>query len=178
MRGLSASGKSTVSQKLLDDIGAIRIRSDVERKRLFKTTSKNDASGEVEKNIDTGIYSKDASQQTYTKLIELTSITIKAGYSVIVDAAFLKHEQREPFRQLAQHLEVPFVILEITAPAELLRRRISQRKNDVSDADLAVLEHQLANWKPLHEEEISTAIRVDTSEQLDTALLIEKLNEI
>ncbi|MBE9559725.1 MAG: AAA family ATPase [Proteobacteria bacterium] len=177
MRGLSASGKSTVSQKLLDDIGAIRIRSDVERKRLFETTSTNDAPVEVDKNINTGIYSKNASQQTYTKLIELTSITIQAGYSVVVDAAFLKHEQRELFRQLAQRLEVPFVILEITAPAELLRQRIAQRKNDVSDADLAVLEHQLSNWQPLHEEEFSTAVRVDTSEQLDTALLIEKLNE-
>jgi len=178
MRGLSASGKSTVSQKLLDDIGAIRIRSDVERKRLFETTSKKDASGEVGKSINTGIYSNDASQLTYAKLIELTSMTIQAGYSVIVDAAFLRREQRMPFQQLAQQLDVPFVIMEITAPAKLLRRRISQRKNDVSDADLAVLEHQLTNWQPLHEEEISTAVRVDTSEPLDTALLIEKLNEI
>ena len=111
-------------------------------------------------------------------MIELTSITIQAGYSVIVDAAFLKHEQRELFQQLAKQIKVPFVILEITAPAELLRQRIIQRKNDISDADLAVLEHQLANWKPLHEGEISTAIQIDTSEQLDTALLIEKLNEI
>lgn len=178
MRGLSASGKSTVSQKLLDDIGAIRIRSDVERKRLFETTSTNNASDEVGKNINMGIYSKDASQQTYTKLIELTSMTIQAGYSAIVDAAFLKHEQREPFRQLAQQLKVPFVILEITASADILRQRISQRINDASDADISVLEHQLANWQPLHEAEISTAVQVDTSKHLDIAFLIEKINEI
>ena len=171
---MSASGKSTVSQKLLDVIGAIRIRSDVERKRLFGVASTNS----VSEKVDAGIYSENASQQTYAKLIELTTMIIKSGYSVIVDAAFLKHGQREPFQKLAEQLEAPYVILEITAPADILRQRITQRKNDVSDAGLVVLEHQLANWQPLFEEEISNTVRVDTSEQLDTALLIEKINEI
>ena len=178
MRGMSASGKSTVSQQLLDELGAIRIRSDVERKRLFGIVSTDSASDKVGTNINTGIYSADASQLTYAKLIELTSMIIKAGYSVIVDAAFLKWEQREPFQELADRLKVPYIILEITAPAEILRQRITQRKSDVSDADLAVLEHQLANWQPLREEEISTVIPVDTSERLDATLLIEKINRI
>ena len=173
MRGLSASGKSTVSQQLLDAIGAIRIRSDVERKRLFDIGSTNSASGK----IDTGIYSANASQQTYTKLIELTSKIIKAGYSVIVDAAFLKQEQREPFQKLAEQLKAPYIILEVTAPAEILRQRITQRKNDISDADLVVLEHQLTNWQPLHEEEVRAVIPVNTTEALDVSLLIDKINE-
>lgn len=172
MRGMSASGKSTVSQKLLDAIGAIRIRSDVERKRLFGVTPTTDASDDV----DTGIYSKDASRLTYEKLIELTSTTIKAGYSVIVDAAFLKHEQREAFQNIAEQLKVPYIILEITAPADILRQRITQRKNDASDANLAVLEHQLSNWKHLDDEETNAVIRVDTSEPLDTAMLIDEIS--
>ena len=178
MRGLSASGKSTVSQQLLDELGAIRIRSDVERKRLFGIVSTDNASDKVGTNINTGIYSADASQLTYEKLIGLTSMIIKAGYSVIVDAAFLKRGQREPFQELADRLKAPYIILEITAPAEILRQRITQRKSDVSDADLAVLEHQLANWQPLLEEEISSVIPVDTSERLDVTLLIDKINRI
>ena len=174
MRGLSASGKSTVSQKLLDELGAIRIRSDVERKRLFGITATDTASDK----IDAGIYTADASQKTYTKLIELASAIIKAGYSVIVDAAFLTHEQRKPFQKLAEQLEAPYVILEVTAPAELLRQRIKQRKNDVSDADLVVLEHQLANQKTLHKDETNTAVPVDTSKPLDITLLIEKINKL
>ncbi|MCK5394748.1 MAG: AAA family ATPase, partial [Gammaproteobacteria bacterium] len=178
MRGLSASGKSTVSQKLLDVIGAIRIRSDVERKRLFGITSTDTASDKIDSNINTGIYSKNASQLTYAKLIELASIIIEAGYSIIIDAAFLKHEQRKPFQKLAEQLKAPYVILEVTAPEDILRQRIAQRKDDVSDADLAVLEYQLSNWQPLLEEEISTAVPVDTSELLDIALLIQKINNI
>jgi hypothetical protein len=172
MRGVSASGKSTVSQYLVDAMGAIRIRSDVERKRLFDNALSNSASGE----IDTGIYSTKASQQTYVKLVELASEIISAGYSVIVDAAFLKYEQRELFQMLADRLGVPCIILEITAPAEVLRQRIAERKYDVSDADLVVLEHQLSSWQPLHENEMCTVIPVNTGEALDGDALVNMIN--
>jgi aminoglycoside phosphotransferase family enzyme/predicted kinase len=172
MRGVSASGKSSVSQKLLDALRMIRIRSDAERKRLFDIAPTDSASSD----IDTGLYSKQASQKTYAKLMELASAVISYGYSVIVDAAFLKHEQRKSFQTLSEHLSVPYIILEITAPEEILRKRIAERKHDVSDADLAVLEHQLLNWQLLHEDETSAAISVNTGEELDVEALIDKIN--
>lgn len=178
MSGMSASGKSSISQLLLDKLGAIRIRSDIERKRLFGALSTDNATNKVGKNINTGIYSAEASKLTYEKLIVLTSIIIKAGYSAIVDAAFLKHTQREPFQKLAEQLCVPYTILQISAPAEILRQRIMQRKNDISDADLTVLEHQLTNWQPLAEEEMNYAVDVDSSEPLDISQLTEKINSI
>jgi aminoglycoside phosphotransferase family enzyme/predicted kinase len=174
MRGLSASGKSTVSRQLLDCLGAIRIRSDVERKRMFNAA---DSDGSANK-IDSGIYSAKASEQTYARLAMLATTIIDAGYSVIVDAAFLKHEQREPFQRLAGVLDVPYIILEVTAPDDVLRTRIKQRKNDVSDADLAVLEHQLSNWRPLHENETATVITVNSTVKLDTRALTDKINAI
>ena len=166
MHGLSASGKSSVSQELLDATGAIRIRSDVERKRLFKSTSGS---------TDTNIYSEDATQQTYERLINLASIIIDAGYSVIVDATFLQRENRKLFQQLAKQLQTPFVILQLTAPDDVLRQRIIQRSNDVSDADLAVLEQQLARQKPLLPEEIKASIHIDTEAPLDISQLIKNI---
>jgi aminoglycoside phosphotransferase family enzyme/predicted kinase len=171
MRGMSASGKSTVSQQLLDATGMIRIRSDVERKRLFAVAVSEHAAAD----IDAGIYAAQASRQTYAKLLELASKVIAAGYSVIVDAAFLQAEQRQPFLQFAENSGVPVFILEVTAPAELLRQRISTRKNDVSDAGLAVLEHQLANWQPLREEEKDKAIVLDTSSELQIDAVIDAI---
>lgn len=171
MRGLSGSGKSTVSQQLLDRLGAIRVRSDVERKRLYHITS-----SKSKDEIDSGLYSAQASQRTYKKLIELCSHIINAGFSVIIDAAFLKHEQRQPFQLLAESLGVRYNILEIIAPSDTLRQRIIERKQDVSDADLAVLEHQLSNWQALHDGELTSAITVNTAEPLDMDRLIEKLN--
>lgn len=177
MRGMSASGKSTVSQQLLDTMGLIRIRSDVERKRLFAVPLSENALSEQEPDkIDAGIYSPQATQQTYAKLAELTSQVIAAGYSVIVDAAFLKQEQREPFQQLALQAGVAYTMLEITAPLELLRQRISEREHDVSDADLSVLEHQISHWQPLSADEQSRAITVNTAEKLNLKSLIEAIN--
>jgi len=171
MRGLSASGKSSLSQQLVDATGMIRIRSDVERKRLFATEAANTTANKINANI----YSTDASQQTYGKLAELASQVISAGYSVIIDAAFLKHKQREAFQQLAERLAVAYIILETTAAESILRQRITERKYDISDADLAVLEHQLANWQPLHDDEKNYAYSVNTGDVFDIDVLMNRM---
>ena len=173
MRGLSASGKSTVSQKVLDSLGAIRIRSDIERKRLFDPTTNEQASTV----INAGIYTEEASQQTYSILAKLSTGIIDAGFSVIVDATFLKYEQREVFQKIARCKKVPYIILEVTASIEALRQRIVVRKNDVSDADTAVLEHQLSNWQPLHTNETCAAIAVNTEEVLDIDALVDVIRK-
>ena len=173
MRGFSASGKSTVSQQLLDKTGMIRIRSDIERKRLFAS----DSTTKTASKIDAGIYSSEATKQTYEKLRKLASDIINAGYSVIVDAAFLKHEQRQIFQQLATQLQVTYNILQTTAPDEVLRQRIQNRKNDISDADLVVLEHQLANYQTLHKSETAYVISIDTTQTVDFDALLNQLNK-
>ena len=174
MRGLSASGKSTISQQLVDAIAMIRIRSDVERKRLFSILLNSNE--KVANKINAGIYSRQASQKIYEKLLQLTSRVIDSGYSVIVDATFLNYEQREPFQQLAERLNITYIILEITAPEKILRQRIVKRGNDVSDADLAVLEHQISNWQPLHEDEKNNAISVNTGLTFEIDTLVDAIN--
>jgi len=170
-RGMSASGKSTLTEPLLEATGAIRIRSDVERKRLFGI----DPAADSKTDIDKGIYSAEAGVKTYAKLRQLAEFVLDSGFTVIIDAAFLKYEQRQPFQQMAAAKEVPFIILEFTASAETLRKRIMARAHQVSDADISVLEHQLVSTKPLSDEESSYRIPVDT----ETAYDVDKLaNEI
>ena len=170
-RGLSASGKSTLSQPLLEQMQAIRIRSDVERKRLFGIPADADASS----GIDQGIYSAEAGIRTYERLRSLAEILIGAGVTVIVDAAFLKYEQRQPFKALAEAAKVPFVVLEFAASADTLRERIKARAADVSDADLSVLEHQLATAEPVHEDELACVISIDTEQPFDAERLVERI---
>lgn len=170
-RGLSASGKSTLTQPLVELAGAIRIRSDVERKRLFGIRADTDSKEE----IGEGIYSVKAGVKTYAKLRLLAETVVEAGFTVIIDAAFLKYEQRQPFRELAHQLQVPFIILEFTASAETLRQRIKARTQDVSDADLSILEHQLATSTPLLDTEISSLIKIDTEADFDAVSLLEQI---
>ncbi|MCB1983967.1 MAG: AAA family ATPase [Burkholderiales bacterium] len=175
--GLSGSGKSTLSQPILELIGAVRIRSDVERKRMFglfdglgNTTnmhSRVDKSGVSQK-----IYSLEANIKTYAKLRILADAILNAGFPVIIDAAFLKYEERHSFQKLANKRKIPYIILVFTAPTDTLRQRIQTRKQDVSDADIFVLEHQLATFEPLRSDELPYQIAIDTEKKLNIEKLI------
>ncbi|WON73162.1 AAA family ATPase [Nitrosospira sp. Is2] len=135
--GLPGSGKTTFAQTALERFQAIRIRSDVERKRLFGLTPLADSreSGDA-------IYTASATQHTYERLHKLARELLMAGNTVIVDAAFLRQSEREYFHGLAHELEAPFAIASLQASAIDLTTRIRRRLcklKDASEADLAVL---------------------------------------
>ena len=163
--GLSGSGKTTISDALLESSGAIRIRSDVERKRLFGLAPEaRSGSG-----IASGLYDLDATVRTYERLAALARTVITAGFPVIIDAAFLKERQREQFHRLADELRVPFVIFHCSASPEQLRVRLQHRKalaRDASEATLQVLEHQLATQEPLRADEATRIFTIDTGASL------------
>ena len=156
-QGLPGCGKSTVAQIALERLGAIRVRSDVERKRLFGLTPLADSKAL----LDADIYSKDATQRTYARLQELARGVIAAGYTVIVDAAFVLKSERETFRALAQELEVPFAIASVQTDAALLDERLALRnrlRTDPSEADVAVLKKLQVFHEPLSGEELDAAV--------------------
>ncbi|MEW8625533.1 MAG: AAA family ATPase [Candidatus Thiodiazotropha sp.] len=157
--GVSGAGKSTVSGQLAEQLMAIRIRSDIERKRLFPVPEGE--AGETASNR----YSLEATKTTYHHLAGLAAGLLQAGFSVIIDAAFLKGWQREIFHQLADRLQVPLLILDCQASPTQLRERIvarQQQGGDASEADLSVLELQQSDAEPLTAEECQLALTVDT----------------
>lgn len=174
--GLSGSGKSTLSGPLVEPLAAVRIRSDRERQRLF---GKGKREGEAV-TIGKGVYSEDATGQTYAKLAELAEVILESGYSVIIDATFLGRHQRDPFKQLADHLGVPIRILFFRADADVLRQRIRARQragNDISEADPGVLEHQLAVYAGLDEDEQGYTVNIDTQSVSATAQILALTNQ-
>ncbi|MBV2089947.1 MAG: AAA family ATPase [Candidatus Thiodiazotropha sp. (ex Ctena orbiculata)] len=157
--GVSGSGKSTVSAQLAEQLMAIRIRSDIERKRLF--APQDGAAG----GSASDRYSSAATRITYHHLAGLATGLLQAGFSVIIDATFLKGWQRELFHLLANRLQVPLLILDCQAsPAQLQERIITrhQQGGDASEADLSVLQLQQSGVEPLTEEEHQLALSVDT----------------
>ena len=173
-RGVSASGKTTLTTALLEALGAIRLRSDVERKRLFGMQAEADARAAVGQ----GIYSPAASASTYARLLQLAARVLDAGFPAVIDAAFLHAEQRAPFQALAAARGIAFTIIEVTAPPATLRERIVTRARGASDADLAILEHQLESWQPLTADERLHALRVDTAEPLYADRLIDQIRAV
>ena len=151
--GVTGSGKTVRSQALVESLGAIRIRSDVERKRMFGL----DAQARSGSALCEGLYSEDATRRTYARLAALARTIAEAGYTVVVDAAFLKREQRDLLKNVARDLAAPFIIADCPAPAAVLRARVAQRLaagHDASEATLDVLERQLAIEEPLASEEM------------------------
>jgi hypothetical protein len=164
--GVSGSGKSWIAQRLLQQAQAIRLRSDVERKRLFGLRAL-DASA---LRVPGGIYGAGATRRTYARLHEAARLALAAGQRVIVDAAFLRRAERDAFRRLAQDCRVPFTLLHCAAPPALLRERVrvrGERGDDASEADLPVLEAQLTATDPLAPEEQAGTITVDTGSTVD-----------
>jgi aminoglycoside phosphotransferase family enzyme/predicted kinase len=151
--GLAGSGKTTCTQALLERLGAVRIRSDLERKRLHGL-GLAEGSGSP---IGQGLYTADATRQTYTHVLELVRRAATSGFVVIVDGAFLYRWQRELFHEAAAALGLPYVIVAVSAAEATLRDRIARRRrrnDDASEATIAVLEHQLlAQEVPAAEEE-------------------------
>ncbi|HEX6703772.1 MAG TPA: AAA family ATPase [Albitalea sp.] len=164
--GLSGSGKSFVSQRLLEHVGAVRLRSDVERKRLFRLQATQRSAAVV----PGGIYGADANERTFATLCERSRVSLQAGWPTIVDAAFLRVQERASFERLAGELNVPFLILHCHAGLQTLRGRIEHRQaheHDASEADTSVLERQLGWQEPLTDAERRHAVDVDTEAALD-----------
>jgi uncharacterized protein len=158
MHGLAGSGKTTYSQALVEATGGVRIRSDVERKRVHGLL----AGTHGRSAIDSGLYASAATKQTYEHLYALARQIAAAGYVAIVDAASLKRWQRDMFRDLAAEPGVPFVIVSVTANDATLRQRVAARAaagQDASDADTDVLDHQQRTQDPLAvDEQLSTVM--------------------
>jgi hypothetical protein len=142
--GLPGSGKTWRSQAWLESEGAIRVRSDVERKRLAGLPPLADSRA-----AGLDLYTTAMTRQTYARLFTLAEIALRAGHPVVLDAAFLRRAEREEARALADLLRVPFSILDCEAPDAVLRERLAARCGDASEANAAVLDRLLAVAEPL-----------------------------
>lgn len=168
--GVSGSGKSYGSGLLLEGIEAIRLRSDVERKRLNEKTALKESE----------LYTKEVTRKTYQQLADLGQIILQSGWNVIVDATTLKVWQRTLFRELAIQLQVPFVILMFTADEQSLKSRIAERQKantDPSDATVDVLKQQLVAVEPLTETERSETVMISADQEWTTERLIQRLRD-
>jgi aminoglycoside phosphotransferase family enzyme/predicted kinase len=174
--GVSGSGKTTVTDRLLEQFPLIRIRSDVERKRLFA-----DLAGELAGADRTAVlYGPDAGRRTYERLADLARETVAAGFPVVLDATFLRQAWRQDIARLAAELGVPFIILEFRAPVEVMRQRVAERMRrgtDASEADVEVLEKQLSEWEALDAEEKEQAISADTDNSPAIEAMIEQVRD-
>ncbi|MFM7243741.1 MAG: AAA family ATPase [Planctomycetaceae bacterium] len=151
--GVSGSGKSTVAADLVGALPAVRIRSDVERKRLAGLRA-TDRAGDGE--AAAALYGAEQTRRVYERLAALAAEIVAAGSSVIVDAACTRRWQRRLLADVATARGMPMVWLAFDVPAEAAIARVEARRasgRDPSDASAEVVRAQLAAVEPIDEDE-------------------------
>lgn len=176
MHGVSGTGKSTVALRLVDRLGAIRIRSDVERKRLYKLDPYAHPSSEFAREL----YSQEATELTYEKLAFLATHILSAGMSVIVDATNLQRWQRQRIEQVAVENGVPFCIADCQAAMSVIKSWIDQREDmddDASDASFEIVDRQMQTQDPLSDEELRQTFTIHSDIMEDTNELVSEIRK-
>lgn len=160
--GLSGSGKTWLARQLAQRLPWVHVRSDVERKRRAGL----DAFARSGSGVAAGLYSSAMSAQVYDDLARAAENILSGGFTAIIDATFLRREQRRRFAQLGDRLGALVRLIYCEAPLQTLRARIAARAvsgSDPSEADPSVLDWQLSHFEFPTPEEPVEAIRVETA---------------
>jgi predicted kinase len=176
MSGLSGSGKTWLARRLAPSLGAVHLRSDIERKRLVGRRGKERSNSGIEQ----GLYSPEATADVYEHLARCTGDVLAGGYTAIVDATFRQRADRARFRELACQLGVTIYVVHCCAPPETLRARVverAERGDDASEADLSVLRWQETHFESIRDDERLAVIGVTTTDADVVSEVTHRLQE-
>lgn len=159
--GVSGSGKSRFTRTLVGRLGALRLCSDVERRRLHGIDPQA-----VLVELPEDMFSRETTEHTYRRLAEWAGMLLEAGFPTCVDGTFLKREQRDLLRQQAEARGLPVLLVSFEADEATLRRRIEKRarRQDVPvEESLAILARQQADIETFGDEERLHLLHLDTT---------------
>ncbi len=171
--GLTGTGKSSVAEDLAHDLNASLFQSDRIRKEITGVPLEEHRFEPFSK----GIYSEEISRKTYQTLLLSGEEELKKGRSVILDASFLRSEERKQAQGLAEKMGVPFFVVEVTCPEQEVRRRLALRlqKGGVpSDGrwEIYLAQKQIAD--PVTEVPTDRHLLIDTSQKENPVFEAEK----
>ncbi len=175
--GFSGSGKTWIARELAAKLHALHVRSDVERKRLAGLGALEDSRSPP----DGGIYTREFTVRTYARLEECAADAIAGGESVIVDAAFLKRDERRRMLALAREWSVPAAIVHCVAPREVLRSRLETRAKsgaDASEAGVSILDRQPGFWEDFDADEHEFVVTALTDNAVATEVALGGLHSL
>jgi aminoglycoside phosphotransferase family enzyme/predicted kinase len=138
--GLSGTGKSVLARALAPSVlpqpGAVVLRTDVLRKRLFKVDESD--------RLPESAYRPEIGGQIYEILVQHAVRVLVQGHSVMVDAVFAHEAERAAICDVARRLNVGFVGFFLVADLATRLSRVGRRERDASDAtpDIAALQEK------------------------------------
>ena len=135
--GAPGTGKSTLADGLGARRGWVVVRSDVVRKEMAGLRPEDHASAPV----GGGLYTKEATDQTYAELLGHARVALELGQSVVLDASWARADLHAVAAELANATASDLVELCCDVPPDVADARLVDRRalgRDASDADVAI----------------------------------------
>jgi predicted kinase len=123
------------------------------------------------------IYTAEWNERTYAECLRRAEHLLFEGNRVLVDATFREEKRRRTFLDAAVGWGVPAGILLCEAGAETVRRRLTERQADASDADWSVYLQLAEEWEKFGPKTAQTChpVRTEGSAREVLALALEGL---
>ena len=160
--GLPGVGKSTVARRIANRVGGVHLRTDEIRKELFSDPEYTDAE----------------TRAVYAELVDRARVAVERGTSAVLDGTFKRRAQRAKADRILSGLGVPWTVIRVDADRSVVRKRIRERTDDVSDADVEIYERFREEWDPIEMDHLvvdNSANLEETHRQLERLFPLEGL---
>jgi uncharacterized protein len=160
MVGLSGSGKSHVAHGLAARAGFAIVSSDVVRREVLGV-GRNERMWEP---YDSGAYTSESRAAVYRAMHDRAAAHIAEGRGVILDATYIRSDDRAAARQLAANSRVPFLAVHVTADERTTREHLAARleqESTTSDARWEIYLAQREAFEPPDETSADEVVTVD-----------------
>ena len=151
--GLPGTGKSYLCRRLVKNLPAVLLESDALRKALFTSPA----------------YSSEESNHLFRDIHLLVERLLSKGISAILDATNLSERNREYLYSIADRLKVKLILVQVSAPPELVRQRLQSRQADPtnkSDADWAIYRRMQLTEEKIRRKHYT----IDTSQDISSTI--------
>jgi aminoglycoside phosphotransferase family enzyme/predicted kinase len=173
--GLPGSGKTWLSQALGVRLGAVLLRSAVERRRLAglcPSVRSKPAAGAA-------LYTDVAGAAVYEHLAHCAQDVLGGGFTAIIDASFALRTDRARMAAMAARLGVPVWLIHCWAPNEVWQQRLAQRHDagpEALQADAALFARQQQRFEPIEAEAGMDVIEANTADPACVARVMAALH--
>jgi len=163
--GLVGCGKTSFSQALASRLGLVVISSDVTRKQLAGIP----LTEHRYESFEGGIYSPEFGLKTYDAMFREAAKILGGGYSVILDASFIKSDMRQEALKLAEAAGADFLAVECYLDEAKVKERLKYRLKEASPSDgrWEIYPRQKKEFEPLLDIPPWNYVIIDTSESAE-----------
>jgi aminoglycoside phosphotransferase family enzyme/predicted kinase len=165
--GPSGSGKSVLAGVLAARLGAVLLSTDMLRRELFE---RPEGAREA---IDAGRYAPESRDRVYDELRRQAEAFLAQGRAVVLDGTYIERRQRAPIVELAHAIETHFLLVECSAPDDVIKARQQLRQAEAwttSEGRWEVYLAQKRRMEPATELPLSQRLAIDTTTPLQSQI--------